>query len=196
MENGSHARLSKLDRAHTVCGDRLVETTPEVNREVAESAMLLSQGARRAIEMMREADPEYVGDDSVVIGTGVPRHVGNRSVVIGATDARGNTRLEGGTALGYNAHADSTSVAAGAHAGAGGIIAQLTQLQALLLTVGEFEPAEATADLLQELQAPNPDPSRIKRLWGRVETVASAGATASGVLVLVHQLSPLIASII
>lgn len=56
MENGSRARLKKLDRAHTVCGDRLVETTPAVNREVAESAMLLSQGARRAIEMMREAD--------------------------------------------------------------------------------------------------------------------------------------------
>jgi hypothetical protein len=45
----------KLDRAHTVRKGRLVETTPEVNREVAESAMLLSQGARRAIEMKREA---------------------------------------------------------------------------------------------------------------------------------------------
>jgi hypothetical protein len=56
MENGSHPRLKKLDRAHTVCGDQLVETTPAVNREVAEGAMLLSQGARRAIEMMREAD--------------------------------------------------------------------------------------------------------------------------------------------
>jgi hypothetical protein len=56
MENGSHLRLKKLDRAHTVCGDQLVETTPAVNREVAESAMLLSRGARRAIEMMREAD--------------------------------------------------------------------------------------------------------------------------------------------
>ncbi len=31
-------------------------TTPEILRELAESAMLLSQGARRAIEMMREAD--------------------------------------------------------------------------------------------------------------------------------------------
>jgi hypothetical protein len=41
--------------AHTVRKGRLVETTPEVNREVAESAMLLSQGARRAIEMKREA---------------------------------------------------------------------------------------------------------------------------------------------
>lgn len=44
----------KLDRPHTVRKGRLVETTPEVNREVAESAMLLSQGARRAIEMKRE----------------------------------------------------------------------------------------------------------------------------------------------
>lgn len=56
MENGLHPPQRTLSRAHTVCGDRLVETTPEVNREVAESAMLLSQGARRAIEMMREAD--------------------------------------------------------------------------------------------------------------------------------------------
>lgn len=32
-----------------------METTPEVNREVADSAMLLSQGARRAIEMKQEA---------------------------------------------------------------------------------------------------------------------------------------------
>jgi hypothetical protein len=56
MENGLHPPQKTLSRAHTVCGDRLVETTPEVNREVAESAMLLSQGARRAIEMMREAD--------------------------------------------------------------------------------------------------------------------------------------------
>lgn len=45
----------KLDRAHTVRKGSLVETTPEVNREVAESAMLLSQGARRAIEMKQEA---------------------------------------------------------------------------------------------------------------------------------------------
>lgn len=45
----------KLDRPHTVRNGCLVETTPEVNREVAESAMLLSQGARRAIEMKQEA---------------------------------------------------------------------------------------------------------------------------------------------
>lgn len=44
-----------LDRAHTVRKGRLVETTPQVNREVAQSAMLLSQGARRAIKMKHEA---------------------------------------------------------------------------------------------------------------------------------------------
>jgi len=38
----------QFDRPHTVRNGRLVETTPEVNREVAESAMLLSQGARVA----------------------------------------------------------------------------------------------------------------------------------------------------
>jgi hypothetical protein len=56
MENG----FPKLDRPHTVRKGRLVETTPEVNREVAESAMLLSQGARRAIEMKREANSDAV----------------------------------------------------------------------------------------------------------------------------------------
>ncbi len=56
MENGHRPPQKTLSRAHTVCGDRLVETTPEVNREVAESAMLLSQGARRAIEMLHEAE--------------------------------------------------------------------------------------------------------------------------------------------
>ncbi len=54
MSNG----FQPLDRPHTVRKGCLVETTPEVNREVAESAMLLSQGAQRAIEMRREASRE------------------------------------------------------------------------------------------------------------------------------------------
>lgn len=53
------------DRAQVVRGDRLVDATPEVLAEVAESAMLLSQGAHRAIEMKREAneaaDPATAG---------------------------------------------------------------------------------------------------------------------------------------
>jgi hypothetical protein len=56
----------KLGRPHTVRNGQLVETTPEVNREVAESAMLLSQGARRAIEMKQEARQ---ATNAVVSGT-------------------------------------------------------------------------------------------------------------------------------
>jgi hypothetical protein len=37
-----------------------VDATPESIRELAESAMLLSQGARRAIEMKREAERDGV----------------------------------------------------------------------------------------------------------------------------------------
>lgn len=44
------------DRPHTVRGKRLVPTTPEVNREVAQSAMLLAQGAERAAAMLAEAE--------------------------------------------------------------------------------------------------------------------------------------------
>lgn len=55
MENGSRPTT---DRAQVVRGDRLVDATPEVLAEVAESAMLLSQGAHRAIEMKREASGE------------------------------------------------------------------------------------------------------------------------------------------
>jgi hypothetical protein len=56
MENGLHRSNGTHDVAQIVCGDRLVEATPEAVRELAESAMLLSQGARRAIEMQRDAD--------------------------------------------------------------------------------------------------------------------------------------------
>jgi hypothetical protein len=56
MENGLHRPNGTCDVAQIVHGDRLVDVTPAATRELAESAMLLSQGARRAIEMMRDAD--------------------------------------------------------------------------------------------------------------------------------------------
>lgn len=55
MENGLHRSNGAHDVAQIVRGDRLVEATSEAIRELAESAMLLSQGARRAIEMKRAA---------------------------------------------------------------------------------------------------------------------------------------------
>ncbi len=51
--NGGHQHTP--DRAQVIRGDRLVDATPDVLAEVAESAMLLSQGAHRAVEMKREA---------------------------------------------------------------------------------------------------------------------------------------------
>lgn len=56
MDNGLHRSSGTHDVAQIVCGEQLVDATPEAVRELAESAMLLSQGARRAIEMKREAD--------------------------------------------------------------------------------------------------------------------------------------------
>jgi hypothetical protein len=56
MENGLHRSNGARDVARIARGDRLVDATPEAVREMAESAMLLSQGARRAIEMKRAAN--------------------------------------------------------------------------------------------------------------------------------------------
>jgi hypothetical protein len=56
MENGSRSSNGKRDVAQIARADGLVDATPESIRELADSAMLLSQGAHRAIEMKREAD--------------------------------------------------------------------------------------------------------------------------------------------
>lgn len=56
MEDGLHRSNGTHDVARIVRGDRLVDATPEAVRELAESAMLLSQGSQRAIEMKRDAD--------------------------------------------------------------------------------------------------------------------------------------------
>jgi hypothetical protein len=56
MENGSHSSNGKRDVAQIARADGLVDATPESIRELADSAMLLSQGAHRAIEMKRAAD--------------------------------------------------------------------------------------------------------------------------------------------
>jgi hypothetical protein len=56
MENGSHPSNVKRDVAQIACAGGLVDATPESIRDLADSAMLLSQGAHRAIEMKREAE--------------------------------------------------------------------------------------------------------------------------------------------
>ncbi len=56
MENGSHRLNGARDVAQIARRGGLVDATPESIRELADSAMLLSQGARRAIEMKHQAD--------------------------------------------------------------------------------------------------------------------------------------------
>jgi hypothetical protein len=55
MENGSHSSNGKRDVAQIARADGLVDATPESIRELADSAMLLSQGAQHAIEMKHAA---------------------------------------------------------------------------------------------------------------------------------------------
>ncbi len=55
MENGSHSSNGKRGVAQIACADGLVDANPESIRELADSAMLLSQGAHRAIEMKHAA---------------------------------------------------------------------------------------------------------------------------------------------
>lgn len=56
VENASHYSNGARDVAAIVTAGGLVDATPDAIRKLAGSAMLLSQGARRAIEMKREAE--------------------------------------------------------------------------------------------------------------------------------------------
>jgi hypothetical protein len=70
------------------------------------------------------------GTDNTLVGNIPNRQItGNGNTIVGATDANGNTILNrGGTAIGIGAKADPTSIAIGAHAGAG-VVAQPTYEQ-------------------------------------------------------------------
>jgi hypothetical protein len=72
MENGLHRSNGTHHGAQIARGDRLVDATPEALRELAESAMLLSQGARRAIEMKHAA--RNGGTDPAVPATQAAAH--------------------------------------------------------------------------------------------------------------------------
>lgn len=68
----------------------------------------------------RAHDVSIRGSDNTVVGA--PRYIeGNGNTIVGPTDDHGNTIInKGGTAIGNGATADSTSIAIGAHANAGG----------------------------------------------------------------------------
>lgn len=102
--------------------------------------------------------PITVGADSVGMGLIPPgTKIGDRSVLVGATDSNGNTVIPGGTAVGYGAHADPTSVAIGAGAGGG---QQLNPAPSLSCTDGSncFTDNHGTVIGKQEFRSPKPGP--------------------------------------
>lgn len=57
------------------------------------------------------------GSDNTTYGNVAPPEGGSRNTFVGPTDAHGNTVIPAGTAVGYGAHADPSSVAIGSGAG-------------------------------------------------------------------------------
>jgi hypothetical protein len=134
-----------------------------------------------------------MGSDNVFIGR-VPHRSGSGNVVIDATDAFGHTILNrGGTAVGRGATADESSIAIGAYAMAGrGLLPRLQELEEMFRQAGDMQTAQATLDLIAELELPERDAGIVKRLWEMIERAA----TASEVVMLVSNTAPLIAAIV
>jgi hypothetical protein len=77
--------------------------------------------------MTEHDDDNLAGDDNTYVGPGPFRSTGSRNTVWTAADAHGNVVIPGGTAVGYGARADATSVAVGSGA-SGGDLPQLLVL--------------------------------------------------------------------
>jgi hypothetical protein len=76
---------------------------------------------------MTMIDNAEMGDDNTILGP-VPHKMGSRNTIVADADANGNViHNRGGTAIGYGARADSTSVAIGGRA-MGGDLPQLADL--------------------------------------------------------------------
>jgi hypothetical protein len=94
------------------------------------------------------------GNDNTTYGNVTPPTGGSRNTFIGPTDANGNTIIPPGTAVGFHAHADSSSVAIGSGAGSrippkqqecqtGSICNQDSQVAAPQIIHNNFGPPEA-----------------------------------------------------
>jgi hypothetical protein len=140
--------------------------------------------------MPKKNKPE-IGDDNTVVGP-VPVHSGgSRNTFWTAADADGNARISGGTAVGYGAHADSTSVAVGARSMGGDLpqlSALLAQLQQVVGQTGDAKTERAVAEIADEIGSPSRDDSRIRRLWGAIKVAA----TTNEAVALVGRITPLL----
>jgi hypothetical protein len=139
---------------------------------------------------MANTDKHEMGDDNTVLGP-IPHRMGSRNTIVHDADAHGNViHNKGGTAIGYGARADSTSVAIGVGAMGGDLpqlSALLTQLQQV---VGDIDTKRAVAEVTAEIQSPSRDDSKIRRLWGAVKVAA----TGNEAVTLVGRITPLLLS--
>lgn len=94
--------------------------------------------------------------------------IGDNNTFVGPTDAQGNVRIPSGTAAGFGAYADRTSIALGAHAGAG------INLQTMLQEVGNAIPTTGDSNLVErfnefcrEINNPQINKAKAKDLWER-----------------------------
>jgi hypothetical protein len=152
--------------------------------------MGLPHGVRRPSTAERRR-PD-IGDDNTYVGPGPLPSMGSGNTIWTAADARGNTVIPGGTAVGVDTRADSTSVAVGARAQGGDLpqlLALLAQLQQVFRQVGDAETEQAIEVLSADVQAPSPDRGKIRKVWNGIQ----GAATMSGAAGLVEQISALLA---
>jgi hypothetical protein len=140
---------------------------------------------------MTMIDNAEMGDDNTILGP-VPHKMGSRNTIVADADANGNViHNRGGTAIGYGARADSTSVAIGGRA-MGGDLPQLAdllaQLGVLFGQTGDTETATAVAQLAAEVQAPSREGSRIRKAWEGIRLAATTNEAVS----LVARITPLL----
>jgi hypothetical protein len=159
---------------HRLKSSRPVEWSGGAGTDVRAIGLIrLSDRGQQQIERWpTDGHGHVIGDDNTIIGNVPSRSMGSRNVIVGSTDDKGNVRLGGGTAMGYGARADPTSVAVGS-----GAMAGAPALVPLLREFGAKGPPEATDiadDLIAQVEAQQPNGGRIERLWSGLKALGTS----------------------
>lgn len=135
-----------------------------------------------------------IGHDNTYVGPGPVPSMGTGNTIWMAAEASGNVIIPGGTAIGVDARADSTSVAVGARAKGGDLsrlLTMLAELQQIVRQADRAQTEQAIEVLRAEVLAPSQDRGKIREVWSGIQ----GAATMSGAARLVEQISALLAHI-
>lgn len=184
-------RTGLYNLMHRLKSSRLVEWSGGGGMDVRAMGLIrLSDRGRQQIEgWPTDGHGHVIGDDNTIVGNVPPRSMGSRNVIVGPTDDKGDIRLGGGTAMGYGARADPTSVAVGS-----GAMAGAPTLVPLLREFAAKAPPEAidiADDLIAHIEARQPNSGRIERLWSGLKALGTTEeliALAARIEPLVHHL--------